>query len=192
MPRRSGGAGFALVNLQDVEYLKKAVSLVRWLGYPMRKPEPLGYGGGGYGQRGRLILGGFGGGGGMQAEDEHVQDSLGDGFGGAQVGFALINTRWLKLYPLVGAGGSGQAFSVGLLSGGSKTASMGSYGAYILAGVGVELRLPLSRHMRPVIGFRAGWRYSLAERAFGISPGLPPRRRGEPFFHLLFGFGIED
>jgi len=46
--------------------------------------------------------------------------------------------------------------------------------------------------VRPLIGFRVGYRYALAERAFGDgSLELPPKKRGEPFFRLLLGLGIE-
>ncbi len=191
MARQTGGAGYALINLHDVEYLKKVVSLVRWSGFPLRKPTPAGGGGGGYAQHGRLILGGEGGGGGTRGQDERYQAGFGEGFGGGQVGFALINAAWLRVYLLIGAGSVGQAFSASPSAAAAAAVNVGSVGPSVLVGLGVEVRLPL-RHVRPLIGFHIGYRCALAERVFGDgSLELPPKKRGEPFFRLLFGLGIE-
>lgn len=192
MARPTGGAAYALLSMNNVEYLKKAISLVRWLGYPLRQSIPVSFGGGGYAQLGRLLIGGFGGGGGTRGEDEHYTASLGAGFGGAQVGFALINAAWLRVYPLAGFGGGGEGFAAFRAASEDLTAYAGSYGTDAWFGLGVELRLPLplARRVRPLIGLRAGLRRRVTELSADGDVELPPQPRWTPFCHLLVGLGV--
>ncbi len=188
MSRLSSVTAFTLVNLNNLEYLKKAISLLRWCGFPVGKPDWNQNGGGGYTRHGRLIVGGDGGGGGRRSEDARCQTSFGAGFGGAQVGYALINASWLKLYPFVSGGGTVNSFNAHPKDSDNSPIVQGNWAPLLLIGVGIELRLPISRHLRPLIGVRFGYRRALVSRDFGsnVYP-LPPLPRGEPFCRLLLG-----
>jgi hypothetical protein len=194
MPRRIDSAGYALIDLSDTEYLKKLVSLLRWRGFPLTRERSVQFGGGGYSQFGRWIQDGDGGGGGASGEDERYRTGAGGGFGGAHVGYALINSAWLRLYPLAGIGSVGSGYAVNPKTGDTPTYAY-SMTPMVSLGLGIELRLPIARRFSPMIGVRVGYRQALkAYASQGAATAdaleLPPRERGGFFFRVLFGAGI--
>lgn len=191
MPRRIGGAGYALIDLSDSDYLEKIGSLLRWSGFPLGRATTGQFGGGGYSQIGRWVVDGDGGGGGASGEDARYQTGMGGGFGGGGIGYMLIDSAWLKLYPLAGVGSVGSGYAVS-----SKTGDEPAY-AYAVTptvsfGFGIELRLPISRHFSPMIGVRFGYRRGLTpyQSQIGGVPELPSRDRDGWFLRPIFGAGI--
>jgi membrane-associated protease RseP (regulator of RpoE activity) len=65
------------------------------------------FGGGGWGQVGRVRLGGYGLGGGLTVDNDTVSVDVSYGVGFFEVGYALINAKHFMLTPLLGIGGCG-------------------------------------------------------------------------------------
>jgi hypothetical protein len=103
--QRGGVWFFSFECFRLVNRIRRVLSRRR---LPVPASSSLAFGGGGYGVRAdRLLLGGSGRGGGASAEDNRRRVALGGGSGSFDVGYVLVDTGSLRLYPLVGIGGSG-------------------------------------------------------------------------------------
>lgn len=110
------------------------------------------FGGGGWGQSGRVRLGGYGMGGGKTLVNDSVSVEVGYGVGFFEVGYSLINARHFMLTPLLGIGGGGLGMKIiaryppasvdSLLSypGGQSQISMGGLAMY----PGLAIDIPIS------------------------------------------------
>ena len=192
--KRSGVTGYLAVGSNGFEDYVAMGSGLRQHGYPAPDSDlNVAIGGGGYSQIGRLVVGGQGEGGGSTAEDAYLISSVGSGGGFGVFGWLLIDSAWLRVYPLVGVGGRGSGVSVRPKNNTSRGVSLGSGGANLVAGVGLEVRIPFSRSFRPMIGAQIGWQWQPAggwQGDLSVEPeelGLRPT--SAPYMRVLIGLG---
>lgn len=190
---RAGVTGYVALGgdgMEDHDAMERAL---KRHGYPSSESNSLTMGGGGYGQVGRLIIGGQGEGGGAVGEDAHLMSSVGAGAGMSLLGWLFINSAWLRVYPLVGVGGRGAGISVRPKNNTSRGVALGDAGLNVVVGVGVEVRLPLSRAFKPMIGAQVGWMFNPGKGWKGdlsIEPEeLGERKTSAPYVRLLIGTG---
>lgn len=192
--QRPGVTGYLAVGSNGIEDYAAMGSGLRQHGYPAPEGEStLAVGGGGYGQIGRLVVGGQGEGGGSTAEDAYLISSVGAGGGFGVFGWLLIDSAWLRVYPLVGVGGRGSGVSVRPKNNTSRGVGLGTGGANLVAGIGLEVRLPFSPSFRPMIGAQVGWQWQPAgvwQGDLSVEPeelGLRPS--SAPYVRMLIGLG---
>ena len=190
---RSPVTGYFAVGGDGVENYAAMEYGLKQHGYPAPDGGALAVGGGGYGQIGRLIIGGQGEGGGSAGEDAYLISRIGAGSGFSLLGWLLINLTWLRVYPLVGVGGRGSGISVRPKNNTSRGVGLGTGGANFVAGVGVEVRIPFSRSFRPLIGVQVGWQWNPVSGWQGdlsLEPEeLGERKNSAPYVRLLLGLG---
>lgn len=188
---RPGSTGFAVVGGDGVEDYDAMERGLKAHGYPSAESSSLMVGGGGYSQLGHWIVGGQGEGGGSSAEDAHLLSRVSAGAGGMLVGWLLINSAWLRVYPLLVLGGRGSNVSVMPKNHTSRGVRVGTGGANVVIGIGIELRLPLSRGFKPMIGAQVGWMWNPSPPLQGdlsIDPAeLGERKTSAPFVRMLIG-----
>jgi len=191
---RPGVTGFISVGGDSVEDYDAMERALKKHGYPAPESNALTVGGGGYGQIGRLIIGGQGEGGGGTSEDAHLISRVGTGSGSSLLGWLVIDSDWLRVYPLISVGGRAPAVSVRPKNNSSQGVGLGTGGANVVAGVGIEVRLPISRSFKPMIGAQVGWMWNPAGSWQG-NLSLEPEEMGErkesaPFVRLLIGTNL--
>jgi hypothetical protein len=189
--RRPGLTGYVAVGGDGVEDYDAMEHGLKNHGYPAPESNGLALGGGGYGQIGRLIIGGQGEGGGSVSEDAHLISRVGMGSGMSLFGWLFIDSAWLRVYPLIGVGGRGAGLSVRPKNNTSRGVGLGAAGANVVIGVGVEVRLPLSRSFKPMIGAQVGWLWSPVgawQGDLSVEPeALGERKASAPYVRLLIG-----
>lgn len=188
---RPGITGYVAVGGDGVEDYDALERGLKNHGYPAPEANGLTVGGGGYGQLGRLIIGGQGEGGGTASEDAHLVSRVGMGAGMSVIGWLFIDSDWLRVYPLIGVGGRGSGLSVRPKNNTSRGIGMGVAGANLVLGVGVEVRLPLSRTFKPMIGAQVGWMWNPVgawQGDLNVEPeALGERKSSAPYVRLLIG-----
>ncbi len=187
-----GGASFLMLGESSLNNASTVEWALKSRGYPAPEFNGVSSGGGGYFQVGRLLIGGSGEGTNARAENDIHQSAVGAGSGMANVGWLLLERGGLRVYPLIGAGGSGTGMSVQPKNRTSQGVSITGGGANILAGVGVEFRLRITKSFAPLIGVRIGVMLSTPTKwnGMGFDPSeLSESQRLAPYFRLMLGTG---
>ncbi|MBS4016522.1 MAG: PDZ domain-containing protein [Candidatus Latescibacteria bacterium] len=158
------------------------------------------FGGGGWGQTGRVRLGGHGMGGGQTLVNDSVSVEVGYGVGFFEIGYSLINAKHFIFTPMLGIGGGGLGMKIiaryppasidSLLSypGGQSQVSMGGLAMY----PGLAIDIPISFVGLSLKGgyiwspISSGW----IHEGFGAIRG-PDINLSGPFasFGIMFGGG---
>jgi hypothetical protein len=117
--------------------------------------------------------------------------SYGSGQGQISAGLALINTRRLRIYPLVGLSGSGGGTGDRALEPGDEESapaeSRGWGCAQATVGVGIDLLLSFWL-FHVLIGLRAGTGYELFNLQVGSGDAVGTQ--SGPFFRVVIGGGL--
>ncbi|MBE2266782.1 MAG: hypothetical protein IAE80_01035 [Anaerolinea sp.] len=189
-------AGYVTVGGDAVEDFDAMERGLKNHGYPAPEVNGLTMGGGGYAQIGPVIVGGTGEGSGATAEDAYLVGGVGSGGGGAQFGLLLIDWAWLRVYPLVVVGGRGAGASVRPKNNTTQGVSLGTGGVQVVAGVGIELRLPLSTGFQPMIGAHVGWIWNPGDKWVGNlsvdASEMGSRQTSAPYVRMLLGAGTRS
>lgn len=161
-------------------------------------PDAPGGGGGGggmYMRRGRWLTGGNGTGGGTEIETADYEIDGGGGGGGMTLGYIAHENRFLRVYPLIEFGGSGEGVSYER-RGASEADEIaaGRGGVQMRVGFGVEWRVKLFWRFGVMVGVRVGLRwlpfYSdwQGDRADEVAKIATARATGwTPFAQFMFG-----
>src|SRR5690606_37498055 len=107
-----GGAGFFMLGESSIKNANTVEWALKSRSYPAPDFNGITSGGGGYFQVGRLLIGGSGEGTNARAENDIHQSAIGAGSGMGSVGWLLFERGGLRVYPLIGAGGSGAGIRV--------------------------------------------------------------------------------
>ncbi|MCA9892498.1 MAG: hypothetical protein KC615_05915 [Anaerolineae bacterium] len=159
---------------------------------PITKDDPGGGGGGGFmHQRGRFMLNIGGSGQGYRRETAEKTASLGSGLGYIDTGYILLRNRFLRIFPLIGAGGLGGTATVvdrsSLDDAHQEKVSIGTAAAEFHVGLGIDMMLPVGTRRRFVLGVRLGY------RLFNLEINRDPARSFDPnangfFWRMIIGF----
>ena len=163
----------------------------RWLAvenYPQAE-QWRGGGGGGVVTVGKVVIDGHGAGGGDSYRSRNHEIETGGGHGAMQLGVLLIDTPFIRVYPLVGIGGTGGGVSLAPVASnnGSEPHRTSWIAMLVSGGIGADFRLPLG-WLNVWIGLRAGYQVPTfnVQIGEGVEVGVQPR----PFFRILLGTGL--
>lgn len=187
-----GGASFWMLGESSIQNANTIEWALRNRGYPAPDFNGVSRGGGGYGQIGRLLIGGSGEGTGARGESDVHQSAVGAGSGMGNVGWLLFERGGLRVYPLIGVGVSDTGVSVQPKNKTSQGIGVSGGGANVLAGVGIEFRLPIAKSFAPMIGVRVGAAFSSPTKWNGTgfdTSELSESQRVAPYFRLMIGVG---
>ncbi len=109
--------------------------------------------------------------------DHHEAHVFRGGSGSVSLGLPVVNTRGLRIYPLVGAGGAGGRLE-------RDQDSPGWVSLFFTTGIGIDLRITLL-FVKVVIGLRAGYRHELTHLQFGDGPEF--EQPAGPFLRFIVG-----
>jgi hypothetical protein len=202
---RSGGSGFFMVGIQNMDLDELNFALTS-NGYPDFHDNFFSLGGGGYGVRNRLVIGGEGHAllqSGETTFDGGFRTSIAGGFGMFNLGYQVVRTGNLAIYPLIGIGGGGITLSIServtvdfddVLDDPGRSARL-TTGAFVVGGaLGADWFVPLGNARGGmVIGVRGGYNYSPIETDWDLEgsdvAGGPDVALTGPFVRLSIGGG---
>lgn len=95
--------------------------------------------------------------------DDRAEHTFRGSSGGASIGIPVINTRMLRIYPLVGAGGMRGKLDV------NHESEPGWVALFFTTGIGVDLCVKLL-FFDIVVGLRAGYHHEIATMQLGDGP----------------------
>lgn len=179
--RNSIGGYYALED--PAEFIEKTRSWFKGEGYGVAPKDIIGGGGGMLSTRGRIVIDAGGGGGGGEAQNDAGEVSMGYGNGYGDVGIVLVQTRFFRIYPLVGIGAAGGG--MGGRKPGEEETHSASWGALVTnVGIGIDFTVRLWR-VGVTVGLRFGRYTSLASMQTGEGDFIEPP--DGPFFRVLIG-----
>jgi hypothetical protein len=148
-----------------------------------------GGGGGGVVTVGRVVIDGQGSGGNDTYRSRTHQIETNGGQGAMQIGVLLLDTAFVRVYPLAGIGGTGGGVSLTPLASnnGAEPHRTGWFALLVSGGIGVDFRLPFW-WLAVWIGLRVGYQLPAfnVQLGEGEEIGAHPR----PFFRILMGTGL--
>jgi len=166
------------------------------------------FGGGGYGLiRGRILLGGEGGGFTRDVVSDTQKATLSGGYGFFNVGYVIFSTGNLKLFPLLGIGGGGFSLRIAerrksltfdqVLEEPGQETNMTTGGFLFSFALGADFLLALGEDEEGkgglLLGIRAGYTFSPTKADWKMGDmdvlGGPDVRMTGPYVHLLLGGG---
>lgn len=109
--------------------------------------------------------------------DRHQEHTFRGGTGTVSLGLPVINARGLRIYPLVGAGGTGGRLE-------REESNPGWVSLFFTTGIGIDLRITLL-FFKVVIGLRAGYRHEFTNLQFGDGPEF--EQPAGPFLRVIIG-----
>ena len=141
---------------------------------------------------GRFILETQGGGGGMTARRGKQITSYGGGDGSFSVGLIAARRRFVRIFPFISLGGTGQGLTLVTEGDEAPQLSVGDGAGVFMIGLGVDLMLPLGP-VRLTVGLRGGMRWLAGpppaqDKEPAETDKQLPDRNG-PFVRVLFGLG---
>jgi len=148
---RDGGFGFGSIRAEKLNLSTLNQELTS-KGYQGLSEDFFGFGGGGYGKIGRILLGGEGYGSQNSASysgSDYIQGNFGYGF--FNVGLVIVETKKIIIYPVAGFGGYG--FTINIKENGVKKEYSGS-GTLLNGGIGLDYKEKKSGVM---VGLKAGY-----------------------------------
>ncbi len=166
--------------VEDLAPLRLAVT--EWLErYDIVYRAELASGGGGATfSRGRLVFDAGGGGFGDRRRDTDSALTFGGGHGNMGVGVALIQSRTLRIYPLLGFGGMGG----GVDNPAAEKPAGGWFAAFFTTGIGLDVRLRVWR-FGVLVGMRVGYRHDVMNAQF--ADGVTFEQPRGPFVRFVIG-----
>lgn len=203
----AGGLGYAVLGSSFLKVDKLNERLVSY-GYSPFSKSFFTVGGGGHAIINRLIVGGEGGSMlGESVPDGGRESSLIIGYGLFNIGYSLVSTGNLRLYPMAGIGAVGMEFTIAESSGTvsfndiletpGRSSILSAGGLLISLSLGADYVINLSNTENerggPYIGVRAG--YNLCPFSSDMSlddndvTGAPKMGFGGPFIKVLIGGG---
>lgn len=186
-PRRGQRVVGYMSHEQPMSERELPDAAVRWFGElgQTLNGEPAAGAGGVLMSFGRFVIEGGGHGVGADQEDDTNQLEANYGAGYVSLGMVLLQNRFVRIYPLVGAGGAGGSLEARL-----GTEEHGaSWGSVILnMGIGVDFTLRLWR-FNFVIGARIGSYSSMVGLSRNLDEDVEMPRG--PFVRFIAGPGLE-
>lgn len=191
-PRR-GGAGFVTAGWRSIDLGSLPTALGR-SGYGHPGSDFFGIGGGGQAMLGRWVVGGEGQ---FLVGDRTGGIELTGGFGMGRLGYAIVQTDRLSIYPLLGVGGGGLTLLASAESGGKRRETELSMGGMLLDGtLAADYRIPMGRSGSSegflLVGMRAGYTFSPLQTEWASDEGElkgPQLSFSGPSLRLIVGFG---
>ncbi len=195
-PRAPEAAAYLLMGraAADARLLNRRL---RSQGYPPAR-NGLQWGGGGYGGVGGALFGGEGQGGGATGHNRRFETTYGAGSGSLNVARVVYGDQRMRLYPMVGIGGSGEGFSVAPHDepfDAEAYPAAGNGGPTLRLGWGFEVRFRLFPNGGVLVGIHAGCLVTPLPFGWygrGVGKDLPTARRIRPFVKLLIGGMIQN
>ena len=202
----SGAGGFAFgFNRVDLSELD---AKLKGKGFEGLSNDNIFYGGAGYGVvRGKILLGGEGGGFSQDVSSDSLKASVDGGCGFFNVGYVVYSRGGLSVFPLLGIGGSTVELRIvgredapsfdALLGNPRREVNVSTAGLLFGIGVGADYLLVLGGDEEGkgglLFGVRAGYTFSATEADWmmvdrDVLRGPDVRMTG-PYVHLIFGGG---
>jgi hypothetical protein len=201
----SGGRGFFMIGVQYMDLEDLNIALLD-RGYPDFDETFLTLGGGGFAVRNRVLIGGEGHGL-LQSQQTSpngaLRTGLFAGYGMFNVGYQVVRSRSLALYPLLGIGGGGTTLLIreratvsfdDVLRDPGRSSSL-TKGALLVGGaVGGDWFLPFgSARGGLILGFRAGYTYAPLDAEWRMDgtdvAGGPSAELTGPYVRFSIGGG---
>jgi hypothetical protein len=164
----------------------------RWLEAEVYPPPDQWRGGGGGGMVtvGKVVIDGHGSGGRNDDRRSSYKIEAGSGQGGMQIGVLLLDMPFVRVYPLMGIGGTGGEITLApqASNNGSEPRRTGWFALMINGGIGADVRLSL-RWLQLWIGLRMGYHVPALNVQIGAGEEIGVQAR--PFFRVLVGTGLK-
>ncbi len=137
---------------------------------------------------GRIVIDAHGSGGGDDYQTPKYEVEAGGGQGSLSVGYLLIDTPFVRVYPLVGLGGTGGGLDLTpeASNNGHRPHQSGWFALLLRGGIGAEFTLTFWR-LRLYLTLRAGYFVPVFDVILG--EGGDTSRLPRPFFRIALGTG---